>query len=79
MRLAVGSAFTFTLAIACPPFADAVMVALPPATAVTGIGTLVCPEAKLTLADTVATDVLLLETLSVPEAVGAGESAAANK
>ena len=37
----MGSALTFTLAVACPPFAEAVMVAVPPATAVPGIETLV--------------------------------------
>ena len=51
-------------------------VALPPATAFTGIETFVCPEAKETLEGTVAAEVLLLETASVPEAVGVGDRVA---
>jgi len=71
-----GAGVTFTVALACPPFAAAVTMALPAASAVTGIGTLVWPEAKLTLAGTVATAVFALVTLKVPAAVGVGESVA---
>src|SRR5712692_3974742 len=65
-----------TVALACPPLAEAVIVALPAPRALTGIATLLCPELKLTLAGTVAACGLLLVTLSVPVAVGVGERVA---
>lgn len=78
MRLVIvgGAGVTLTVALAWPPFADAVTMALPTACVVTGIGTLVWPEAKLTLAGTVATAVFALLTLKEPAVVGVGESAA---
>jgi len=60
-----GAGVTFTVALALPPFADAVMMALPTTCVVTGIATLVWPEAKLTLAGTVATAVFALDTFRV--------------
>ena len=63
-----GAGVTLTVALPCPPFAEAVMIALPTAFVVTGIATLVWPEAKLTLAGTVATAVFELVTLKVPAA-----------
>jgi hypothetical protein len=71
-----GGAFTLTIALACPPFAEAVTVVVPPASAVTGIATADCPAAKATLSGTLATEASLLEMLNVPAAVGAGESVA---
>jgi hypothetical protein len=71
-----GTGVTFTVELACPPFADAVMTVLPTACAVTGIVTLVWPEAKLTLAGIVATAVFALDAFKVPVAVGVGESVA---
>jgi hypothetical protein len=71
-----GAGVTLTVALALPPFAEAVTIVLPTPWVVTGITTLVWPEAKPTLAGTVATLVLVLETLRVPAAVGAGDSAA---
>jgi hypothetical protein len=76
VMLTVGNALTLTAAVACPPLAEAVTVVVPPPTAFTGIATLVCPEEKDTLAGTVAAAVLLLDTASVPEAVGAGDRVA---
>jgi hypothetical protein len=73
-----GAGVTFTVALALPPLADAVITALPVPTAVTGIGTEVWPEEKETLAGTLAAPVFVLVTLNVPEAVGVGESAAVN-
>src|SRR6266571_6460497 len=63
-----GAGVTFTVALAEPLFAEAVMMVLPTASAVTGIGTLVWPAAKPTLAGAVATAVFALVTLRVPAA-----------
>jgi hypothetical protein len=72
----LGGALTFTVALADPPFAEAVIVALPDPTVVTGIDTLAWFAAKAMLEGTVATATLLLLTLNVPDAVGVGDSAA---
>jgi hypothetical protein len=71
-----GGGVTWTVLLALPLFSDTVMRVLPALTAVTGTGTLVCPLAKDTDDGTVATLVLALLTLSVPAAVGVGESVA---
>src|SRR2546425_1129231 len=71
-----GAGVTFTVALALPPFADAVMTALPTACVATGIATLVWPEAKLMLAGTVATAAFALDMFKVPAAVGVGDSVA---
>ncbi len=71
-----GAGVTFTVALALPPFADALMTALPTACVATGIATLVWPEAKLMLAGTVATAAFALDTFKVPAAVGVGDSVA---
>ncbi len=71
-----GAGVTFTVALAEPLFAEAVTMVLPTASAVTGIGTLVWPAAKPTLAGAVATAVFALVTLKVPAAGGAGDSVA---
>src|SRR5579864_1743236 len=56
------------------PVADAVMVALPAVVpAVTWKVAVVCPCSTVTLAGTVATDVLLLPSVTVSPFVGAGE------
>src|SRR5258708_5548376 len=71
-----GGALTLTVAAACPPFAEAVIVVLPEPSALTGIPTLPCPEAKAMLEGTEATLELPLVKVSVPEAVGTGERVA---
>ena len=69
-----GAGVTFTVALAVPPFVDAVTTLVPAATAVTAIGTLAWPEAKLTLAGTLATPVFELVIPRGPAAVGVGDS-----
>src|SRR5205807_3716824 len=71
-----GGALTFTVAAACPPLAETLIVVLPEARPLTGSATLVCPEAKETEAGTAAIAGLALVTASEPAAVGAGESVA---
>ena len=65
---------TWTVLVAAPPFKDTVIMAMPALTDVTGTCTLLCPLAKDTDDGTVATLVLSLLTLSVPAAVGMGNS-----
>jgi hypothetical protein len=68
----LGGVSTATVALACPPLAEAVTAVLPPESALTGIATLVCPGPNPTLAGTLATAGSAFATLRVPEAVGAG-------
>jgi hypothetical protein len=67
---------TSTWLAAVAPLSVTVTVVEPDATAVTAIGTLVCPAANATKAGTVTTALLALLTVSDPAAVGAGASVA---
>ena len=73
-----GTALTSTTALADPPLSETVTCELPTLNALTGIGMLVWPIAKLTLPGTVAIEVLLLATASEPAVVGLGEIVAVN-
>src|SRR5437016_6465571 len=71
-------ALTCTIVEALAPLAEAVMMLLPLATALTGTATLLWPTPKGTEAGTVATDVFELVRARVPAAIGIGERAAVN-
>src|SRR5207237_808200 len=71
-----GAGVTVTWLEAEEPFSVAVTIALPGATPETGMTTCVWFAANATVAGTVATPVVALDTESVPDAVGAGESVA---
>ena len=71
-----GGGVTVTWLAALLPLSVTVTVVEPDATAVTVMGTLVCPAVKGIDVGTVATAAFALLTASVPAAVGAGASVA---
>ena len=73
-----GCGLTCTVLVAVPPFRDTVIWAWPTPTAVTGTGTVLAPLEKAMDEGTVATPIVSLLAVSVPAAVGVGESVAVN-
>src|SRR5712691_2734864 len=67
-----GIAPTTTALLTWPPFPEAVIIALPGATAVTEIVTEVCPAANGAVGGTTATWLSELESASAPAAAGVG-------